>query len=71
MQRLRNLVFLGLGVVYLASVAYGPQGEPTWPVADIGLGLIVALSIIALPWAIEWWWDSITGNRLATQRRRS
>ena len=71
MQLLRNFVFFGLAVIYLASVAYGRRGELTWPVADVGLGLIVAISIIALPWAIEWWWGSMGGDRLAMQRRSS
>jgi hypothetical protein len=71
MQRLRNVVFLGLGVVYLVSVSHGPRGESTWPVADVGLGIVVAISIIALPWAIEWWWDSMAGDRIAMQRRSS
>ncbi|MGH7761021.1 MAG: MauE/DoxX family redox-associated membrane protein [Candidatus Dormibacteraceae bacterium] len=70
MQRMRNIFVLCLAVLNFDFIASSGRAGSSWPVADVGLGTLIAFAIIAMPWAFDWWWDSRQGDLLVAQERR-
>lgn len=71
MQRLRNGVLFGIAGIFMATTLIAGHTVARWPTADVGLGIVLAIAIVAVPWAVEWRLDSVGVYDRALDGRRT